>query len=271
MLRALLSEIDAKPLKAFSQNFLIDGNIARKIIQTADITAGQRVLEIGSGAGALTELLIEAGASLTAVEKDRKFAAMLRERFAKIVLFEGDIRDFPLKNLVGGTSKSKVVANLPYHLTSVILGLLLPRYDLFSDLVLMVQKEVAERIVAPPGTRGCSPLSLFSEFYATARIAFHVGRRCFYPVPKVDSSVVHFTLIKRALPFEESAFFNLARTAFQQRRKMLTSSLSTHYEPVLVQKALIAVGLPKEARPEALTLENWISLFTFLSQGGGRS
>ncbi len=244
----------ARPQKRFSQNFLIDPNIARKIVESASIRPGEQVLEIGPGAGALTELILLAGASLAAVEKDRNLTETLRTRFPQVSLYQDDILNFDLDLLKG---RCKVVANLPYHLTSPILERLLPRPELFSELTLMVQKEVAQRITSTSGA-SFSPLSIFCQFYSTPKILFNVSRKVFYPAPKVDSAVVQFRLERRATPFDPEGFFQLVRTAFQQRRKMLSTSLKPLFAQGLIQEGLSSLDLDPRSRPEDLTGELWL-------------
>jgi 16S rRNA (adenine1518-N6/adenine1519-N6)-dimethyltransferase len=230
---------------------LIDGNIIRKICQTAHVSPEDHVLEIGPGPGALTEALLAAGARVTAIEKDRAFAqalARLQTPDSRLEVVHGDALKAPL---AGG----KVIANLPYHITTPLLERLLPRSDLFSTLTLMVQKEVAERMRAQAGTKEYSSFTLFLATYVEKITAFPVPRTCFYPSPRVDSAVVHLTLRTRPLSLPPR-FFDAIHLAFQQRRKMLRSTLSQW--PVATR--LEELGLSPHARPEELTLSDWIAL-----------
>jgi 16S rRNA (adenine1518-N6/adenine1519-N6)-dimethyltransferase len=262
-LHEFLNAIGARPQKRLSQNFLIDQNILRKIVEASQCKPGEKVLEIGAGPGALTEALMKAGCVVTAVEKDHLFAKHL-ERFSDLKIFAGDIRDFDLESMgQGGTAK--VSANLPYNLTSPILGLLAPRSDLFSDLTLMVQDEVARRMTAKPSTEDYSALTLFVNFYANVSYAFKVSRRSFYPAPKVDSAIVRLELCKRHLRDVEG-FFNTIKKAFQKRRKMLRSSLKEHFPLVNIEKTLSQIGLNSESRPENLSLEEWIAFHDTLTE-----
>lgn len=254
-----LETLGAKPKKGLSQNFLIDGNIVQKILQEADIQAGDSVLEIGSGPGVLTEALLNAGADVVAVEKDEIFAQSLL-RFANLKVNALDIRDFPLDTL---KKKSKVVSNLPYHLTTPILSLLVKRFDLFTSITVMVQEEVARRMTAKPKTSDFSSLTIFLSFYTETHYAFHVSKNCFYPKPKVDSAVVTLKLKEPPLVNEERFFF-LVRTAFQQRRKMLKSCLRKHFGAKTVEEALEKIGQSKSARPEEMPLEAFLDLYRIL-------
>jgi 16S rRNA (adenine1518-N6/adenine1519-N6)-dimethyltransferase len=250
-LKQFLDTLGIKPKKSLSQNFLVDGNIVQKIIKEAAIEIHQPVLEIGPGPGALTEALISAGANVYAVEKDPLYAQALA-RFPTVQTFNQDIREFDFEIL---PLHSKVVANLPYHLTAPILGLLAPRNDLFSTLTLMVQEEVARRMTANPGSKEFGPLTVFIFFYTTPRYAFKVSRHCFYPQPKVDSAIVHLQLKKPPLEATD-AFFAFVRKAFQQRRKMLKSSLGAE-----VGVLLEALNLNPQARPEDLSVDQFVALF----------
>lgn len=261
-LLAFLEAEGLAPKKSLSQNFLIDQNILKKIVKTAEIQPGDVVLEIGPGPGALTETLLHAGAKVIAVEKDRAFAEKIR-RFEGVQVFAGDVRDFPFETLEKGGG-IKVVANLPYHLTSVILALLLPRIDLFSQLTLMVQDEVAKRMTAKPNEPDFSSLSIFLNFYSVPKYSFTVSNRCFYPAPKVQSAVVNLAM-KKALPdVPPEQFFPIVRKAFSQRRKMIRASLADRFEKGLIEETLVKIGCRKEARPENLSLDEWLAFYNLV-------
>lgn len=244
-----LEELAAAPKKSLSQNFLIDGNVLQKIVKVADIKPEDHVLEIGAGPGALTEALLKTGARVTAVEKDHLFAEAL-SRFEGLDVFEGDIRDFPFERL---ERPVKVVSNLPYHLTTPILVLLMPRKERFSALTLMVQEEVARRMTAKPASPGYGLLTLFLAFYSECSYAFKVSPNSFHPVPKVHSAIVQLRL-RQPPPVDEEGFFRMLRLAFMQRRKMLRSSLRELYPTIEAQE-----------RPEALSLEEFVELYQDLS------
>ncbi len=258
-LKAFLSSLGVRPKKGLSQNFLIDHNIMTKLLDCAAINRGEYVLEIGAGPGAITEALVKRGAEVVAVELDAVFSEALK-RFP-VTVYGGDILTFPLENL---ERHAKVVANLPYHITAPILGRLLPRRDLFSTFTLVVQEEVARRMTAQPKTSDYSSLTLFLNFYAEVHYAFRVSRSCFYPAPKVDSAVVHLVL-REPPPVDPEPFFHFVRTAFQQRRKMLKNTLATLYESGAVGKALEQLEINPKARPEELSLEIFLALFSHLS------
>ena len=200
-LRTFLNQLGIKPKKGLSQNFLIDGNIVRKIVAAANVVPGDVVLEIGPGPGSLTQALLEAGADVLAVEMDSTLAEAL-ERLQtpekKLQIFCLDILNFSLQKnllpLLKNGKKAKVIANLPYHLTTPILAMLIPHHLIFSSLTLMVQEEVGRRFTALPNTSEYSSFTVFLQFYSVPVYAFTVSRNCFYPVPKVDSAVVSLNL-----------------------------------------------------------------------------
>lgn len=256
-----LDTLGVRPKKGLSQNFLIDGNILRKIIREAQVAPGDLVIEIGSGPGALTEALLTAGAKVIAIEKDSVFAKALG-RFEGVEVFEGDVREFEFESL---PTKGKVVANLPYHLTHSILTMLAPKNTLFSSLTVMVQEEVARRITAKPDTSEYGSLTVFLQFYSTPRYAFSVSRQCFYPKPKVDSAVITLDLKMPPPLVDPEAFFHFVRIGFGQRRKMLRKTLGEHYGSQKVMDGLTKIGVNPEARAEVLSLDAFLALFDYLT------
>lgn len=256
-------EIGRKPSKVLSQNFLVDGNVVRKIVATADVKSGDFVLEIGPGFGALTEALVSAGAHVFVVEKDPAFRAELET--LPVTLFMEDIRKFSFDSFPG---IGKVVANLPYHITSTILiDIFEKAFDKFTGITVMVQEEMARRMVASPTLGDYGSLSVFLAFHADLKIAFKVSSSCFFPKPSVNSAVVHM-VVKRKLPLEgdeKANFFRLTRTSFQQRRKMLVNSLESLYDKERTKNALIEMGKSLFVRAENLSLEDFLSLYRLLN------
>jgi 16S rRNA (adenine1518-N6/adenine1519-N6)-dimethyltransferase len=261
-----LESLGISPRKGLSQNFLIDGNILRKIIEAANVQPGDLVLEIGPGPGSLTELLLAAGAKVIAVEKDPILAEALKRlnTNGNLEVFCQDIMEFPLQEVFKEQKKGKVIANLPYHLTTPIIAMLAPLNHLFSSLTLMVQDEVGRRFTASPGTPAYSSFTVFLEFYSNPSYAFKVSRNCFYPPPKVDSAVVHLALKTPPAIEDKRAFFDMTRTAFQQRRKMIKVSLKELYSSEKVMRALGELDLNPHARPEDLSLTQILSLYAKL-------
>ena len=251
--------------KSLGQNFIYDENILRKIVKFAgDISVGQ-VLEIGPGPGGLTQAILEAGAAkVVAVEKDRRFSPILNELRVLFpnrlsVLIE-DALELNLREMTA--SPFKIIANLPYQISTALLIKWLNEEICQSNcksLTLMFQKEVAERIVAGPGSRRRSRLSLMTELHTDARIVLTIPPTCFTPRPKVDSSVVHFNVLKSPkYRLDPQKLNNILRYAFNQRRKMLKSSLKPIYPNV--KQALNAVGITETQRPESLELKKFCDL-----------
>jgi len=255
-----LESIGARLKKSLSQNFLIDANIVRKIATLADIQPGDKVIEIGPGPGALTFELLERGAFVTAIEKDSVFASALhRLQNGRLQVIEADFLQFDWNLL--GDGPWKVLGNLPYNITTPILE------KVFGEPVLsftfMVQKELADRLLAKPGSRECSSISVFVQSHADCQGSFNVSRSCFYPAPNVDSTVLSLFFHGKQ---ESAEFFQIVRSSFQQRRKMLTSSLKALFSKGQIQQALEYAKAPLGARPEALSLAQWKLFFTNISK-----
>lgn len=270
-LRQFLSELGIAPKKVLSQNFLIDGNVVRKILETAGAASGDLVLEIGPGPGSLTEALLEVGANVVAVERDDVLAKALRRLSGdpqRLQIHPADIMGFPIREtlqaLLKPGQKAKVIANLPYHLTTAIIEKLIGMHDTISSLTLMVQDEVAKRFCAQPKCKDYGSLTVFLGFYSHVHYAFGVSHQCFHPAPKVNSAIVHFELKKPQAVSDEEAFFKLTRTAFEQRRKMLRGSLKELYSAEAVTEALNAINCNPQARPEELSRDEFIALFEHL-------
>lgn len=267
-----LEKFGLKPKKGLSQNFLIDGNIIRKIIKEAKIQKDSLILEIGPGPGALTQALLEEKASVIAIEKDQNLAVAL-ERLQtpdkRLQIFSEDFLEFNLEEklapFIQEGKKITVVANLPYNITTPILIKLLPARKFFSSIFVMVQEEVAQRFVAVPKTKEYSSFTIFIRFFAIPAYLFFVSKNCFFPAPKVDSAVLELKLHKPPSVENQAAFFTMTRTAFEHRRKMLRSSLKDLYAPQQITKALEQMGKRAETRPEELFLEEFLHLFSLLN------
>lgn len=251
----LLQELGTEPKKGLSQNFLIDSNVVLKILQTADVQPAETILEIGPGPGALTTKILESKAHVIAIEKDPIFAQSLQrlqtaDQRLKVICADALEVDFSTLKF------DKVVANLPYHITTPLLEKCFETE--FQSLTLMVQKEVADRIFAKSGTKDFGSLSLFANFYTDLKTQFVVPPQCFYPKPGVDSSVIHLTKKKFIHRDIEAYFFLIMRRSFQQRRKMLSSSLQTFTSSENIKNALLKSGIRPDARPEMLNFDAWI-------------
>lgn len=255
-LKSFLKSNNVSLKKSLAQNFLIDRNMASKVVREANIREKDLVLEIGPGLGALTEECIKLGAEVIAVEIDALFAEALKN--LPITIYNDDILSFPLEKL---TRQCSVISNLPYHLTAAILSRLLPRRDLFSSFTFIMQEEMARRVTANPGSKEYGSLTIFVQFYSSARYLFRVPGSCFYPSPNVDSAVVNFHLHEPEANLDEEGFFSFVRCSFGQRRKMLKNNLEMFYEKALILKAFSGANIELRARAEELSLSSFINLY----------
>lgn len=262
--------------KRFGQNFLADRSHLLKVVNTADVREGDRIFEIGPGAGTLTVELATRAARVVAVELDRALPPVLAEVLApypNATVVMGDALKFDLPSFLAehlgawsGDAPYKVVANIPYNITSPILIRLLEHKHLFSTITLMVQKEVAERLKAPPDSPAYGSLSVFAQYQAVVTVAGTVPRGAFFPPPRVDSAIVH--LVPRPVPPvavpSDAAFFRVSRGVFGQRRKTLANALigasPGGFPKESVLAALEETGIDGTRRGETLTLEEIATL-----------
>lgn len=248
--------------KKLGQNFLIDAGIVQGIVDAAQIHPGDHVLEIGPGIGTLTQGLAEAGADVTAVELDKKLPAVLAETlkaYDRVRIVPGDILKVDIPALMG-QEPFKVVANLPYYITTPILMTLLERRLPITMMVTMVQKEVAERMTARPGSRSYGALSVAVQYYTEPEIVLNVPPRSFIPAPEVDSVVIACRV--RSVPAvkvsEEKLFFRVVRAAFGQRRKTLANALrGGGFPKEQVRAAMERAQMDPQRRGETLSLEEF--------------
>jgi 16S rRNA (adenine1518-N6/adenine1519-N6)-dimethyltransferase len=265
--RRTLRGAGLRPRHGLGQNFLSDVEVLEAILREADPGPDRAVLEIGPGLGILTGGLLAAGANVTAVELDEGLAAFLGEAYGseieagRLRLVEGDALDQDLVHLI--PPPYDVVANLPYHITSPVLHRLLGAPPRAERLVLMVQREVGERVAAAPGD--LSYLSVFVQYHARARVALRVAREAFEPAPKVESAVLvlePYALDDRLEPAAEDQLWRVVQAAFRERRKMLHNVLARQL-PIPaehVDAALAAVGIARERRPQTVAVGEWIAL-----------
>lgn len=251
------------PNKRFGQNFLIDPNIVRKIVALAELRPGDHVLEIGPGRGILTEALSRTAGRVTAVEVDPRLHAYLETRQAKlanVALVCEDALAYPVESLPVGTV---VVANLPYYISTPLLFRLLDQRVRFSRMVLMLQAEVADRLVAKPGGSDYGVLSVMAQYAADITKSFRVSAQCFRPRPEVASAVVLLRTKERTRlsPQEEDAFRSLVKAAFAHRRKTLVNSLRDEgYELHPVAETLQRLDIAPTRRAETLSVEDFLQL-----------
>lgn len=251
------------PIKRLGQNFLIDPNIVRKIVALAELGPSDHVLEIGPGRGILTESLCHTAGRVTAVEVDPRLHAYLVTRQAELPNVELICKDallYPVETLPMGTV---VVANLPYYISTPLLFKLLDQRDRFPRMVLMLQNEVADRLVAKPGGSGYGVLSVMAQYAAEITKAFRVSAQCFRPRPEVASAVVLLCAKERARlnQKEEAAFRSLVKAAFAHRRKTLVNSLRDEgYDPHPLDEILQGLDIAPTRRAEMLSVEDFLRL-----------
>lgn len=260
----ILKRFGIRMNKKLGQNFLIDEHVVNSIVEAAGIKPGDAVLEIGPGIGTLTQGLAEAGADVTAVEIDRRLIEVLSktlEGYENVRVVYGDILKINIGETVG-RANYKVVANLPYYITTpIIMGLLEAKMPI-DVLVTMVQKEVAQRMVATPGTKDYGSLSVAVQYYTKAEIVFIVKPDSFIPAPKVESAVIRCTVLdKPPVQVDEKVFFRVVKAAFAQRRKTLSNTLKTTGVPAETLKVILEnAGIDGSRRGETLTMEEFATL-----------
>ncbi len=259
--------------KRYGQNFLIDGRVIEKIIKAADITKEDVVLEIGPGIGTLTQYLAEAAGKVYAVEIDKNLIPVLDETLSEydnVEVINEDILKVDIKGLLGEKGKCKVVANLPYYITTPIIMRLFEENIPADSITVMVQKEVAERMQAKPKTKDYGALTLAVRYYAEPYIVANVPPNCFMPRPNVGSAVIRLTKWEKPQleVHDEALMFKLIRASFNQRRKTLQNGIynfpELSYTKEQVSDALISMGLDENIRGEALTLEQFAQLANIL-------
>ncbi len=268
----ILRAFNIKANKSLGQNFLINPEVVNRIIEVAEIQEGDRVLEIGPGIGTLTQALAMAGADVTAVELDAKLPAVLAktlEGAGKVRIVQGDILEQNIIELMNG-EPFKVVANLPYYITTPIIMKLLESDLPIERLVTMVQKEVAERMEASPGGKEYGALSIGVQVRCDVSIPIVVPANSFLPAPKVDSAVVMCKLLAQPPVdiVDEGLFFRVVRAAFSQRRKMLSNCLKTMgLNSEQVQAWLTRAGVDGKRRAETLSLQEYADLTANFKEG----
>lgn len=269
-LNQFLASIGASPNKKLSQNFLIDGNILKNIVKEANIQPGDFILEIGPGPGALTEILLEKGAFVVAIETDRALASALGRlnKDNRLHVLVADALKIPMHEIFSlfPSKPIKLISNLPYHITTPLLTRFVNHAHEISMIFVMVQEEMGRRMSAIAGTKDYGSITVFLEFFSEVTYLFRVSRHCFYPSPKVDSAVIK--IIPHSLPegVDIESFFQMTRHAFQQRRKSIQKSLKEVYQKEKISAALEILHLSPLARPEELSCEQWINLYHLLNK-----
>lgn len=280
--RAILERHGFTFKKSFGQNFLTDTNILQKIVDTAEIDKGVNVIEIGPGIGALTEFLAENAAEVMAFEIDDRLIPILADtlaRFDNVQVVNQDILKADLQTQIQAFKNPdlpiKVVANLPYYITTPILMHLIESKIPFAEFVVMIQKEVADRISAMPNTKAYGSLSIAVQYYMTAKVSFIVPRTVFVPAPNVDSAILK--MVRRDQPVvsvqDEDFFFRVSKVAFVHRRKTLWNNLTSHFvksedTKAKLEKALEIAKIKPSIRGEALSIPDFASLADALKEVG---
>ena len=280
--RAILERHGFTFKKSFGQNFLTDTNILQKIVDTAEIDKKVNVIEIGPGIGALTEFLAESAAEVMAFEIDDRLVPILADTlrdFDNVTVVNQDILKVDLAQYIAEFKNPdlpiKVVANLPYYITTPILMHLIESGIPFSEFVVMMQKEVADRISAQPNTKAYGSLSIAVQYYMTAKVAFIVPRTVFVPAPNVDSAILK--MVRRDQPAvavqDEKFFFKVSKASFVHRRKTLWNNLTSYFGKSEETKGKLTAALERaelspSVRGEALSLEEFARLADALKSEG---
>lgn len=258
--------------KKFGQNFLIDSNVLESIIRGAEITKDDFVLEIGPGIGTMTQYLCEAARQVVAVEIDKMLIPILEDTLSEydnVEVINQDVLKVDIKSLAEEKNNGKpikVVANLPYYITTPIIMGLFESGVPIDSITIMVQKEVADRMQTGPGSKDYGALSLAVQFYATAKVILNVSATCFMPRPNVDSAIIKLTRHKEPTVnvADEKLMFKIIRASFNQRRKTLVNGLKNSpelsFSKEQIVKAIEKIGKPETIRGEALTLEEFAEL-----------
>ncbi len=253
-----------KPKKFLGQNFLRDENILRKIVDNLNLGDNDTVVEIGCGNGSLTKHLIASGARIFGIEIDERSVKLLKESFNdKMTIIHSDVLDVSLMEISKQQqTKLKVAGNIPYYLTTEIIFWLFDAMTAVTDATLMMQLEVARRLVAKPRKKEYGILSVFSQFYSDCEILFKVSRNCFFPKPDVDSAVVRLKFKEELPECDTRLFRSVVRSTFGKRRKTLRNSLkSLGYDDISIEK----IKFDLAQRPEELSVEKFVLLTNLLS------
>jgi len=260
-IKKIMAEHGYKPNKILGQNFLINKPTLNKIIKFANLTKDEIVLEIGPGLGTLTRELAKNTKKVITIEKDRKMVEFLRETLndlPNVEILQGDILKFNDDSLL--TKDYKLIANIPYYLTSPLIRKFLESEHQPKEIVLMIQKEVAQRICSAPPNM--SLLSVAVQFYAKPKIVSYVSKNCFWPAPKIDSAIIKIIPYQENKNIDEKLFFKIVKAGFSQPRKQLSNNLSNNLKinRSSIDKWLLNNKIKPEQRAETLSIFDWQSL-----------
>ncbi len=255
-----------RPKKRLGQNFLIDKNIQRKIVESSGLSVSDVVLEIGAGRGEITSLLSRKAGFVYALEIDAALCEILEVNLAgldNVEVLKGDVLKFDFKNLFAKINREvKVIGNIPYYITTPIIERLLEHREKISSVFIMVQKEFALRAVSGPGSKVFGSLSCFLQYYTAPKILFPISRSCFYPAPKVDSCFLQLSMRKEPAVKvnDEGLFLKIIRAGFNKRRKILRNSLKDVIPQRKLSEFFQKYGIDKNTRPERLGLSDFANL-----------
>ena len=256
-----------RPKKSLSQNFLVNLHAAQRIVDSLNLSPEDAVLEIGAGKGVLTQFLTEQAKKVYAVELDKSLYEFLREKFSNqknLEIINQDILQLDLKKVLPSSPKIKIIGNLPYQITSPILDWLIEYKELISQAVLMVQKEVAIRMSASPGSKDFSPLSIFVQVYTNPKILFSLKPGSFNPAPKVESSVIALDFLSpsQVEPEDQKLFFQIIKASFSTRRKTILNCLSLRLKlsKGMVENILTELKINPQSRAETLEISQYLKL-----------
>jgi 16S rRNA (adenine1518-N6/adenine1519-N6)-dimethyltransferase len=286
--RTIMRKYNVRPKKSLGQNFLINDHVKKKIIEAINITEDDLIIEIGAGLGILTKEIADKSDKLIAIEKDNSLIPILKEvlkDFDKIKIIDEDILELDITEIKNEIIKEsiekgkgfepkhiKAVGNLPYYITTPIIIKLLKGGTKINQMIFMIQKEVAERIVAKPGTKSYGALTLVVNYYSCPKILFSVSPSSFVPKPKVDSSVIRLNVLSSpcVTVIDEDLFFKIIKASFGQRRKTLVNSLYNSNLLPFSKKEIINIlndlKIKENARGETLSLEHFAQLSNTFSQ-----
>ncbi len=267
--KAFLKAHRIRPKKQLGQHFLINPDVLSVIIEAGGVTDTDVVIEIGAGLGCLTEALAECAKSVIAIEVDPLLYAELESQFSTdtdIQIVHADVLEIEFSSLLPPNTRPKVIANLPYGITTPILSKLLEHTDQLGSCVLMMQREVAERIVAPPGGKDYGALTIGISYYADTTLMGILSPDNFFPAPKVDSALLKLTMREkpRVTVSDEEYFFRVVREAFRGRRKMLKNSLRRFASAEILNEAFAELNIAPQRRAETLDITEFAALANLL-------
>lgn len=267
---AILKKYKISADKSLGQNFLVSDEVVEGIVESANINKEDIIIEIGPGLGVLTNLLLEKSDDVIAVELDNRMVEIISDRFKEktnLTVIHEDILKVDLKELLNNRKKSenskvKVVANLPYYISTPIIMKLLEQNQIIDEIIVMVQKEVGQRLTAKTGTRVAGAITYAVEFYSDATAIINVPKESFVPSPKVESAVIKLKIKSKTQNVNKEMLFKVIKTAFSQRRKTLSNALVNGgiVEKNKLEEVLEKAGLEKNVRGENLNLEDFIKL-----------